>query len=129
MALAQLLNVREEDLLHVIEEKLDDYDFPSAEGEGEGERQKTREQERLWRESLKWEVLDEVRSEVELIKLELLVEVKNEMRRGLAQLVRDSCTNTARSLWLLYVCRWSSNDHRLNHITRGVTPHDHRRDQ
>lgn len=98
VALAQLLNVREEDLLHVIEEKLDDYDFPSAEGEGEGERQKTREQERLWRESLKWEVLDEVRSEVELIKLELLVEVKNEMRRGLAQLVRDSCTNTARSL-------------------------------
>jgi hypothetical protein len=95
VALAQLLSVREEDLLHVIEEKLDDYDFPSAEGEGEGERQKSREQkERLWRESLKWEVLDEVRSEVELIKLELLVEVKNEMRRGLAQLVRDSCTNT-----------------------------------
>lgn len=94
MALARLLSVRE-DLLHVIEEKLDDYAFPSAEGEGEGERQETGEQkERMWRESLKWEVLDEVRSEVELIKLELLVEVKNEMRRGLAQLVRDSCTTT-----------------------------------
>lgn len=97
MALARLLSVREEDLLHVIEEKLDDYDFPSAEGEGEGERQETGEQnERMWRESLKWEVLDEVRSEVELFKLKLLVEVKNEMRRGLAQLVRDSCTNTTR---------------------------------